>query len=246
MRFARACRRFSALCAGSNARGLAGRGSFVRRGSGSKSGRRRGTGSHSSSRRRRRHRSRSTAQIDRRNRQHRTELEPARIVSHERAGIRVEQCARHLFACRAVFRSGEFARDVPERLSRLDGVLRSASRRSRRCRRSSRSIARLRPRVAWIRPEDHARGTERGKRDARNAHRRGEKPDGDERSLRLQAHRSRKKGKAAAQNKKRRAKRDAFHDSARRRRVVYFTCRAECAACGAAVRPRPTATGRRP
>ena len=127
MRFARACRRFSALCAGSNARGLAGRGSFVRRGSGSKSGRRRGTGSHSSSRRRRRHRSRSTAQIDRRNRQHRTELEPARIVSHERAGIRIEQCARHLFACRAVFRSGEFARDVPERLARLDGVLRSAT-----------------------------------------------------------------------------------------------------------------------
>jgi hypothetical protein len=32
----------------------------------------------------------------------------------------------------------------------------------------------------------------------------------------------------------------------RLKRVVYFTCRAECEACDAAVRPRPTAAGRRP
>jgi hypothetical protein len=46
--------------------------------------------------------------------------------------------------------------------------------------------------------------------------------------------------------KKRRASATLLEFSTRRERVVYFTCRAQCEACDAAVRPRPTAADRRP
>ena len=201
------------------------------------------------SRRRRRRQPPKPAQIDRRHVQHRAELEPARIVSHERAGIRVEQCTRHLFARRAIFRSGEFARDVVERLPRLDRVLRPPP----RSRRASKQPKHRSPAPAHRR--DSPRRSTHATPSASNATRDDTRDEGtkDRRGRRVieapgtSNERKRKAKRSAAQKQKAPRKTRRFCvDYARRRRVVYFTCRAECAACGAAVRPRPTAADRRP
>jgi len=111
--------------------------------------------------RRCRARRRRAAKIPGRHVQDRAELEPAGIVSHERARIRVEERPRHLFANRTVTRAGELAGNIVERLAWLDGVLRAAGNRRRRFG-NSRRAARLRPRIARIPSERHARRAQQG------------------------------------------------------------------------------------
>jgi hypothetical protein len=71
--------------------------------------------------------------IQRRNRQHRSQPQTARIVRHERIRIRVEQRLRGAGERRAVMRLRGSDRDVVERLPRMNRVLASGLER-RRCR----------------------------------------------------------------------------------------------------------------